>query len=205
MLYQNCRIFADEYLFPRSGEYKLKLVDRRNPGDKREDIERFTFVVASRKIIEEPRPQPTPPILTPEIECGPSFAGSGCLPPVPVMPGALGPYAAPGPTSPYGAMPYVVPAPMMSAPQMPAPQMSAPQMYGGYTVQIAALRSYSSAVALRDKLLRNGFHNAGISESAKGGQRLFRVRVGPYPHKSLALQEAQRLRSNGFETWVTNL
>lgn len=207
---QNTVVFhADDYLFPQSGQYQLKLVDSTNPERQHVDIERFSYEGRTRKVVQTPKAVPTPPILTPEIECGPGMTGSGCLPPVPVMPGMQqygvpGPYISPVP-APYGAVPYdaspygVVPGPS----QMVPPQS---QMYAaGYTIQVGAFKSNSSAVALRDKLQRSGF-DAYIEESSKSGNPLFRVRVGRFLDKSSAAQEVQRLRQSGFsDTWITDL
>ncbi len=203
--------YADDYYFPRSGEYQLKLVDVSNP--EYVDIERLDFV--GRKVVSIPRAEPTPPILTPEIECGAGMMSGGCLPPVPVMPtqayNVPAPYISPVPApygtnpyaqAPYGIDPYDPYAYSGSAPVMTAPQ---PQTYGGYTIQVGAFSSQSSAVALQNSLQRGGF-DAYISQATKGGKALFRVRVGRFADKSSASQDVQRLRRSGFsDTWITDL
>jgi hypothetical protein len=193
--------YADEYYFPRSGQYQLKLVDLSRPEQRYADIERLEY--RGRKVII-PQADPTPPILTPEIECATAMVGGSCLPPVPVMPGTgygvPGPYISPVP-APYDQLPYGPvpgPSPMVAPPQS---QIQA----AGYTIQVGAFKSQSSAAALRDKLQQRGF-DAFIAESSQGGNPLFRVRVGRFLDKSSASQEVQRLRSNGFsDTWITDL
>lgn len=198
--------YADDYYFPRSGEYQLKLVDLNNP--EYGDVERLEY--AGRKVASVPKADPTPPILTPEIECGSAgMVGGGCLPPIPVMPApgysVPAPYISPVP-APYGTNPYAQspygpppkPVPTVTAPQ---PQSSA----GGYTIQVGAFSSQASAVALRNKLQGSGF-DAYISQSSKGGKALFRVRVGRFPNKSAAAQDVQRLRRSGFsDIWIADL
>jgi hypothetical protein len=168
--------YTDQYLFSKSGQYQVKLVDRSDREREHVDIEHFEYIRPKVR----PTPQPTPKIGPPEVECPP-----GILPPIPQFPpGAIAPVM-PGPP------PVVVP----SSPIYPR---------GGYTIQIGAFRVQSAAVSIRDRLRREGY-DAYIVEAAKGNQRLFRVRVGRYPDKSFALRDADRLRSRGFDTWITDL
>jgi len=178
--------YADGYLFPKSGQYQLKLVDRSDRERKYVDTERFEYVRPKIK----PAPKPTPPIQSPAIECPPMAAGCTSppfgLPSIPQSPPA---YAVPG-----------------SVPFMPAPAVvSPPPVYSrGYTIQIGAFRVQSTAVAMRDRLRREGY-DAYIVESTSKGKRLFRVRVGRYPNKSFALHDANRLKNSGFDIWITEL
>lgn len=166
--------YTDEYLLPRSGQYQLKLVDRSDRGREHVDIERFEYIRPTIK----PTPRPTPPIQSPEVECPP-----GLLPPIPQAP--------PG---------YIVPMPA------PAPSVGvpAPVYARGYTIQIGAFQVQSTAIAMRDRLRREGY-NAYILESMRKGARIFRVRVGQYPTKALALRDANYLKSRGFDVWITEL
>lgn len=194
--------YADDYYFPRSGEYQLKLVDAGG----HEDIERLEYTgYRARKIVEEPKPVATPPILSPEIECGPGMVGTGCLPPVPAVTAPMqnvpAPYIVPG-TAPYGQNPYQYGGPPVVMTPQPQPQY---QQYGGYTIQVGAFASRASAAALQNSLQRQGF-DAYISQASQGGKALYRVRVGRFPNKSAASQEAQRLRRNGVpDTWITSM
>jgi cell division protein FtsN len=182
---------ADDYLFPQSGQYQLKLVDLTNPEETHVDIERFEYVRSQPKIV--PTPEPTPPVSCPEYECGP-LAG---LPPIPSAP----------PT--YGAPMYggPIPTPMMTVPTMPGLSVVPSPIYqrGGYTIQVGAFQSHASAVRMQEKLRASGYHTAWIDETVKNGKRLYRVRVGQYQDKSLAQQDARRLRNSGFDTWVTDI
>jgi hypothetical protein len=194
--------YADDYYFPQSGEYQLKLVDYTNPNQEHVDIERLEY--RGRKVVSVPKADPTPPIQSPEIECGTAMVGGTCLPPVPVMPGSG--YGVPSSyispvTVPYEVVPYGPSA--GSSPIYPSAQ---PQITAqGYTIQVGAFTSSSSARALQERLQRNGF-DAYIAESSKTGKALFRVRVGRFLDKSSASQEVQRLRRNGFtDTWITDL
>jgi hypothetical protein len=193
--------YADEYYFPRSGQYQLKLVDLSHPEQRYADIERLEY---RGRTVSKPKAEATPPILTPEIECSTVMVGGSCLPPVPVMPGTgyslQSPYISPVP-APYAQLPYeAVPG---SSPMVVSPQSQI--QAAGYTIQVGAFKSQSSATALRDKLQQRGF-DAYIAESSQGGNPLFRVRVGRFLDKSAASQEVQRLRSNGFsDTWITDL
>lgn len=204
--------YTDEYLFSKSGQYQLKLVDSTDPGDQRIDVERFEFVRQQPKVV--PTAKPTPPVSCPEYECGP-MAG---LPPIPSTPPVYGAptYGAPTYGAPtYGAPPYgapmygsPIPAPgMPTMPTMPAPTIAPSQGYArtGYTIQVGAFQSHASAVRLQEKLRASGYHTAWIDEVVKNGKRLYRVRVGQYPDKSLAQQDARRLRNSGFDTWVTDM
>jgi cell division septation protein DedD len=147
------------------------------------DTERFEHIPAPRPIVE-----PTPKIQSPAEECPPTdFPSTGFpqtgLPPIPAAPPA---YIAP-----------VVPPASMIAPQSSYPSR-------GYTIQVAAYRTQSAALALCNRLRREQF-DAYVVESADRSGRLYRVRVGRYPNKSYALQDANRLRANGFDTWIADL
>lgn len=194
--------YADEYYFPRNGQYQLKLVNLSNSDQRYADVEPLEYI---GRTVVKPKAQPTPPILSPEIECGTALVDGSCLPPVPVMPGTSygvpGPYISPVPV-PYAELPYG-PVPGPSPMIMPSPQSQI--QAAGYTIQVGAFTSHSSAVALRDRLQQRGF-DAYIAESSKGGKPLFRVRVGRFLDKSAASQEVQRLRGSGFsDTWITDL
>jgi hypothetical protein len=171
-------IYTDEYLLSRSGKYQLKLVDRSDQDREHIDIERFEYIRPKIR----PIPRPTPPIQSPAIECPPmTVCPPGGLPPIPQAP--------PG---------YIVP--------MPAPSVGVtPPVYSqGYTIQIGAFQVQSTAIAMQARLRREGY-DAYIMESTSKGRRVFRVRVGRYPTKSLALRDANQLKSRGFDIWITEL
>jgi cell division septation protein DedD len=167
--------YTDEYLLSKSGQYQLKLVDRTDRDREHVDIERFEYI---RSKIFTPAPESTPPIQSPAVECPPTM-----LPPVPQAPSGY-------------MMPMPVPVPSVGVP--------VPDYSRGYTIQIGAFQVQSTAIALQDRLRREGY-DAYILESMSKGRRVFRVRVGRYPTKSLALRDANRLKSRGFDTWVTEL
>ena len=99
----------------------------------------------------------------------------------------------------------VIPPAAPAPPMMGPPAGTFPPSYSsGYTIQIGAYQAQASAVTMMNELRGYGY-DAYISEAIQGGKRLFRVRVGKYPTKSLALQDADRLRSSGFDIWVTTL
>lgn len=197
-------IYAGEHPFSKSGRYQVKLVDRSRQEQEYTDVERFEYVVRQpRRVVERPKKEPTPTIpCPPESPCPPTS-----LPPVPATPPS---YIVPTVPMGPGVVPPGIPGPpTMGPPVSPAPAViypaDDPTAYSrGYTIQIGAYQSQTSAVALMNKLRGYGY-DAYISEVVQGGKRLFRVRVGKYPSKSLAQQDASRLRSNGFDTWITTL
>jgi cell division septation protein DedD len=109
------------------------------------------------------------------------------LPPIPQAP--------PSYSLPVATRPPVAPPPVVT---------SSPIQTSGYTIQIGAYRVQASAISVMHRLCSYGY-NAYILESVQRGERLFRVRVGRYPSKTLARRDASRLQHNGFDTWITPL
>ncbi len=187
--------FADDYPFSKSGRYQVKLVDRSRQEKEYTDIERFEYVVPQpRRVVKRPKKEPTP--------ASPCSSTSPC-PPTSLVPVPATPPGYIVPTGPVAVPPIAPGPPVAFFPPVVAPVADDPTAYSyGYTIQIGAYQSRTSAVALMNTLRGYGY-NAYISESVQGRKRLFRVRVGRYPNKSLAQQDASRLRNSGFDTWVT--
>ncbi len=196
-------IYVEDYPFSKSGRYQVKLVDRSQREREYTDVEGFEYVAPRPKRVVK-RPKKKKP--TPVVPCPPSSpCAPTSLPPVPAtFPGYIVPMLPTGPV----VVPPVIPGPPMSVPPVYpppaiAPSIDDPTSYShGYTIQIGAYQSRTSAVAVMNRLRGNGY-DAYISESVQGGKRFLRVRVGRYPNKSLARQDASRLRNSGFDTWIT--
>lgn len=182
--------YIDEFPFTKGGRYEVKLVDRSDRDQLYSDSERFEVAIASSRLAPKP--------VTPSIPCPPpGLASVPQAPPMYIIPEIPG---QPMMMPPVTAMPPMAPPPAMAPPY----GASDPTYAAGYTIQIGAFRTKSSALAIVDQLRAYGF-DAYISESFRGTDCLFRVRVGKYASKSLAQQDASRLRSRGFETWITSL
>ncbi|MBD3309191.1 hypothetical protein GF339_22485 [candidate division KSB3 bacterium] len=193
-------IHTETFPFSGSGRYQVKLVDLSDREQRYTDIEQFDYVRPRPKpVVQRPKqPEPVipyPPVGLPPVPDAPPAFIVPVVPQSPQPPVIVGPPGIPGP--PMMSPPSVAPAP----PPTPAPP---PSYAGGYTIQIGAYRVQASAVSLMQKLRGYGY-DAYISEGYKGAQRLFRVRVGRYASKALANQDARRLQSSGFDTWITNL
>jgi cell division septation protein DedD len=198
-------IVTDPPVFSAQGQYQVKLVDRTQPYQEFRDSEYFEYLGlrASRRIAQRQRPA-----AVPKPPCPPASSSSiqsVKLPKVPtrqepqygsVMPAAQ--MMQPGvPMAPATGPAVVVP---------PAPaRVSAPAHTSGrYTIQIGAYNTQATAMKAVQKAQRYGY-SAYIAESVKQGRRIFRVRVGRYPNRSLASQDAGRLQYHGFDTWITTL
>ncbi|MFN3957744.1 MULTISPECIES: SPOR domain-containing protein [Tepidimonas] len=68
-----------------------------------------------------------------------------------------------------------------------------------YYVQVGAFRSADEAEAQRARLALQGF-DAKVSEREQGGQRVWRVRLGPFNTKVDAELMQEKLRGKQFET-----
>jgi cell division protein FtsN len=68
-----------------------------------------------------------------------------------------------------------------------------------YYVQVGAFRSAEEAEAQRARLALQGF-DAKVSEREQAGQRVFRVRLGPFANRVEAEIMQQRLEGKQFET-----
>jgi cell division protein FtsN len=88
----------------------------------------------------------------------------------------------------------------------PAP-LSAPPPAAGestgidYYVQVGAYRSEDEAKAMRAKLALSGFEGK-IIDREQSGNKVFRVRVGPYPNTAAGDKAKAGLEAAGFETIV---
>jgi cell division septation protein DedD len=178
---------VEGYPFSESGPHQIKVVDRSNSSQPHTMVENFTII--------RPKPFAPPAPAPPVVPNPPTY-----LPPIPEAPPT---YIVPMPP-PASGVPPVAPVPPMMVPPGPPVDTFPPSYSRGYTIQIGAYQAQASAVTMMNELRGYGY-DAYISEAVQGGRRLFRVRVGKYPTKSLALQDADRLQSNGFDIWVTTL
>jgi len=187
--------------FTKSGEYRVRVVERSGSRAIKEVAsERFEYV--HPRVIASPKPTPLPKL--PVAGCRPPCP-SASLPPIPATsPSYIVPMM---PSAPGMGPPPMVAGPPMMAPMVPVPSttMAPPTMQTRqYTIQIGAYRAESSAVSVMNTLRRYGF-NAYISTAVQGNVRVFRVRVGQYPSKTHASQDAVRLKQSGYDTWVTTM
>ncbi len=201
-------IHTDRSLFSKSGRYQVKLVDRTQPDKALSDVEHFEYVIPKpKKVTKRPKKIPKPVHPCPSTVTGACAPVS--LPPVPTAPFAYGMPMTPGipviqPVVPMAPMPGPLVVVPPSFPPGVAPSVTDPTVYShGYTIQIGAYNTQASALSMKNKLQQYGY-DAHISEAIQNGKRLYRVRVGKYPNKSLAQRDATRLRHNGFDTWVTS-
>ncbi len=190
--------YADGESFGRSGDYQVKVVDRSVWDQAQSDTERFEYLHPQTRVVEKPRPKPTPDACA--------------LPPCPPLVFAPAPMMQPAQIMPVVPQVSFAQAPIMPAPPAnqfaSTPQMIMPtpggQMGGAYTIQIAAFKTQQAAVSLLNTLRAQGY-DAYISDAAQGQGRVYRVRVGSYPTKNHAAYDATRLQQSGFETWITTL
>lgn len=74
---------------------------------------------------------------------------------------------------------------------------------GDVVIQVFSTSEEATAREVLGRLERNGFR-AFLSPATDGGRTLYRVRVGPFEHRSEAEEVAERLRrSLNLETWIT--
>ncbi len=85
------------------------------------------------------------------------------------------------------------------ATQSPAAGAPAADALPEYYVQVGAFRSSDDAQALRGKLALSGF-DGKVFEREQAGQKIFRVRVGPYAGQAVADKAKGSLEAAGFET-----
>jgi len=95
----------------------------------------------------------------------------------------------------------VPPRPAASRPVSPAKAAAAPR--GAWTVQLGTFSSQANAERLVHELQGKGFA-AFSTESASGGRKLYRVRVGPASDHPGAVALAARLRSAGHPGSLTD-
>ncbi|TSE35638.1 SPOR domain-containing protein [Tepidimonas charontis] len=131
----------------------------------------------------EPAPDPIAELIQQRVGGGPAAAPA--------------PSAAPAPAQPSVPTPSAAPA----APAKPAVPSSAGETVDPfhYFVQVGAFRNADEAEAQRARLALQGF-DARVSEREQSGQRVWRVRLGPFDSKVQAELMQERLRGAQFET-----
>lgn len=74
---------------------------------------------------------------------------------------------------------------------------------GDVVIQVFSSSEEAKAREVLGRLEKNGFR-AFLSPAVDAGRTLFRVRVGPFEHRSEAEEVAERLRASlNMETWIT--
>jgi rare lipoprotein A len=73
---------------------------------------------------------------------------------------------------------------------------------GSYTVQVASFREHDNATRMK-KGLEFHYNGVFIQEAVVNGLTYYRVRVGKYNSKNPAIQTAQTLADEGYNTLVT--
>ena len=80
-----------------------------------------------------------------------------------------------------------------------APPATLPR--AAFAIQVGAFATRARADDVRDALARHG-EAATVSEVDAGGERFFRVRLGPYADRPAARVAAERLAARGYTTIV---
>src|SRR5262245_3127040 len=99
--------------------------------------------------------------------------------------------AAPPPPPPPAPAPRVAPAP----PLVPPPPRDLPTT--AFTVEVASLASPDKAEHLR-RVLSSRFPEAFVSPLAGSAGPSYRVRIGPYPLRAVALARAELVNRLGY-------
>jgi cell division septation protein DedD len=161
--------------------------------------------------------QPTdePPLRSYTVELGDESRGRHALvpgpaPATPPQVAATAPAAtAPAATAPAATAPTAVPPAQKqepvkatAAPANPVARESAPPPLAGWTVQLGSFASRANAEHLVRDLKARGYA-AFLTESASGGHKLYRVRVGPAGDRASAQTLAAQLRSAGHPGSLT--
>jgi cell division protein FtsN len=110
------------------------------------------------------------------------------------------------------------PRPATATPQPPPPAATATRTppetrptsgvdaAGTYWVQVLATSRRRTAEESQARLAELGFppdHQLIVETTVAGGNRLFKVRVGPFPDRDSASRVMRRMRSSGFsDAWV---
>jgi len=100
-----------------------------------------------------------------------------------------------GPTTLAAAVP--VAAPPASPPARPSPPAPRDVLTGSYTVEVAALSDPDKAEHLR-RVLAYRFPDAFVTPLAGTSGHYYRVRIGPYPLRTAALERAERIVRLGY-------
>ena len=114
-----------------------------------------------------------------------------------------------GPTIAVAAMPLAAPlavpvaAPPASPPARPSPPAPRDVPTGSYTVEVAALSDPDKAEHLR-RVLAYRFPDAFVTPLAGTSGHYYRVRIGPYPLRTAALEHAQRVVRLGYPAIIVD-
>ena len=106
-----------------------------------------------------------------------------------------------GPTTLAAAVP--VAAPPASPPARPSPPAPRDVLTGSYTVEVAALSDPDKAEHLR-RVLAYRFPDAFVTPLAGTSGHYYRVRIGPYPLRTAALEHAQRVVRLGYPAIIVD-
>ncbi len=91
--------------------------------------------------------------------------------------------------------------PATTSPASSIPASPTPDAAVEYYVQVGAFRSDADAQALRAKLALSNF-DGKVIEREQSGQKVFRVRVGPFANQAAGDKAKANLDAAGFETMV---
>src|SRR5256712_8743963 len=106
-----------------------------------------------------------------------------------------------GPTTLAAAAPVAAPAALPTARPSPRPPRDVPT--GSYTVEVAALSDPDKAEHLRH-VLAYRFPDAFVTPLAGTSGHYYRVRIGPYPLRTAALERAQRVVLLGYPAIIVD-
>jgi len=106
-----------------------------------------------------------------------------------------------GPTTLAAAAPVAVAA--AAPPRRPSPPALPEVPAGSYTVEVAALSDPDKAQHLR-QVLASRFPDAFVTPLAGTSGRYYRVRIGPYPFRTAALERAERVVRLGYPAIIVD-
>src|SRR5881398_2189841 len=106
-----------------------------------------------------------------------------------------------GPTTLAAAAPVAAPAALPTARPSPRPPRDVPT--GSYTVEVAALSDPDKAEHLRH-VLAYRFPDAFVTPLAGTSGHYYRVRIGPYPLRTAALERAERIVRLGYPAIIVD-
>ena len=106
-----------------------------------------------------------------------------------------------GPTTLAAAAPVAAPAALPTARPSPRPPRDVPT--GSYTVEVAALSDPDKAEHLRH-VLAYRFPDAFVTPLAGTSGHYYRVRIGPYPLRTAALERAGRVVRLGYPAIIVD-
>ncbi len=106
-----------------------------------------------------------------------------------------------GPTTLAAAAPVAAPAALPTARPSPRPPRDVPT--GSYTVEVAALSDPDKAEHLRH-VLAYRFPDAFVTPLAGTSGHYYRVRIGPYPLRTAALEHAERVVRLGYPAIIVD-